>query len=197
MEEIPGKSTFDILRTRVIANLTNGLDDFREEYPQTFSHRTPSGSKLGVYIDHTLLRQQAGLMDIEGLCREAREWQVHSVCVPSNRVCLARKLLSDSPVLVCTVVGFPFGYANTAGKVEETRTAIIEGAGEIDMVIPIGLVKDGAWPLVFKDIKAVVRAAGPVIVKTILETSELSLEEKIMAAYTACYACLLYTSRCV
>lgn len=188
MEEIPGKETYEILKQR-FANLLKASDPAATlTYPVQKSYRTPGGSPMGKYIDHTLLKQQSPAKEYLKICADARTWSVHSVCVPSNRVSLAKEALLGSSVQVCTVVGFPFGYANTAAKVEETRQAILDGATEIDMVIPVGLAKDGDWIGVYQDIKAVVAAADGVLVKVILETSELSLEEKIMAAYAACHA---------
>lgn len=188
MEEIPGKETYEILKARFVALLKASDHGASTDYPVGKSYRTLPGSPMGKYIDHTLLKQQAPAKEYLKLCTEARTWSVHSVCVPSNRVILAKEALLGSPVQVCTVVGFPFGYANTSAKVEETRQAIMDGASEIDMVIPVGLAKDGDWIGVYRDIKAVVTAAGGVLVKVILETSELSLEEKIMGAYAACHA---------
>ena len=101
---------------------------------------------------------------------------------------LAVEQLAGSSVKVCTVIGFPFGYANTEAKISETREAIAQGAQEIDMVIAVGLLKDEDWVATYRDVRAVVETAGTVPVKVILETSELSLEEKIVGAYIACYA---------
>ena len=67
---------------------------------------------------------------------------------------LARGLLAGSPVLVCTVVGFPLGATLTQAKVEETRLAIEAGAREIDMVIPVGMLKGGQYAVVAEDICA-------------------------------------------
>lgn len=188
MEEIPGKETYGILRSRIVGILRGYDKGFNDEYPVRLSYRTAHGSPLAAYIDHTLLKQQAMAKDFAKLCAEAAEWKVHSVCVPSNRVELAKSELAGTSVKVCTVVGFPFGYANTSSKVEETTRAIHDGAEEIDMVLAVGAAKDADWTYVYRDIRAVVDAAGGILVKVILETSELSLEEKILGAYTACFA---------
>lgn len=177
-----------ILKDRLEAVLQSEVKGFKAEYPISQSYRAESGQDLARYIDHTLLKQGACRSDFVKLCREAREWNVWSVCVPSNRVILAVEQLAGSSVKVCTVVGFPFGYANTESKVSETKIAIAQGAQEIDMVIAVGLLKDEDWLATYYDVRAVVEAAGDVPVKVILETSELSLEEKIVGAYIACYA---------
>ena len=63
-------------------------------------------------------------------------------------------------VPVCTVVGFPLGATDTATKVFEARTAIENGAAEVDMVINIGRLKNGEYDFVRDEIAAVKRAVG-------------------------------------
>src|SRR5262249_17514838 len=60
-------------------------------------------------IDHTLLKPDASRQDIEGLCREAAEYQFASVCVNPTWVALCARLLAGRSVVVCSVVGFPLG----------------------------------------------------------------------------------------
>ena len=89
--------------------------------------------------------------------------------------------LAGSDVKVCTVIGFPLGATTSAVKAFETKDAIANGAGEIDMVINIGALKDGNYDLVRDDIKAVVGAANGTLVKVIIETCLLTDEEKVKA----------------
>ncbi len=143
-------------------------------------HDAPIPSaELAKYIDHTLLKPTATTAEITKLCEEARQHVFASVCVNPGQVGLAAKLLSGTPVKVCTVVGFPLGATSTFTKVMETRDAIANGAGEIDMVINVGALKSKDYELVKNDIARVVEAAGGKIVKVILETSLLNEEEKI------------------
>ena len=67
---------------------------------------------MNQYIDHTLLKAQATRSEIERLCQEAKKYQFMSVCVNPYWVAYANELLYDTPVKVCTVIGFPLG-ANT------------------------------------------------------------------------------------
>ncbi len=143
--------------------------------------RAGKGQPLASYFDHTLLKAEAGKDAYAALCRDAREYRTASVCVPSNRVALAAELLAGSGVKVCTVVGFPLGYALSAAKAEETRAALAEGCEEFDTVIPIGMLKDGDIVGVFRDVGAVVEAAEGRLVKVILEMCLLGEEEKILA----------------
>ena len=133
-------------------------------------------------IDHTILKPEATKEEVKKLCQEAVEYGFHSVCVNSSFVYYCAKLLQDTDVKVCTVVGFPLGAMSTDGKVGETLAAVEDGAEEIDMVIHIGMIKSGDWKYVKEDVASVVEAAGDrAIVKVILETCLLTEEEKIQA----------------
>ena len=144
---------------------------------------------LARIIDHTLLKADATYNEIERLCAEAREYGFASVCVNPTNVSLAVRLLGESPVKVCTVVGFPLGATTYQVKAAETREAVASGAAEIDMVINIGALKSGFYNLVYQDIKAVVEAAGAqALTKVIIETCFLNTEEKIKACLLAQYA---------
>lgn len=135
------------------------------------------------YIDHTLLKQDATKSQIEVLCQEAAKYEFASVCVNPTWVAFAAELLTDSPVKVCTVIGFPLGASTTDVKVFETKDAIAKGATEIDMVLNVGALKSGLTEEVQKDIEAVVEAAkGKAIVKVILETCLLTKDEIVLAS---------------
>ena len=132
-------------------------------------------------IDHTLLAPDATPQMVEGLCREAIEHGFYSVCVSPVFVPLARDKLADSPVRVCTVVGFPAGVNEPDVKAYETRLATRQGADEIDMVMNIGAAKAGDWEKVGFDVESVVKSAGGKLVKVILETCLLTDAEKLRA----------------
>lgn len=133
-------------------------------------------------IDHTLLRPDSTEEEILKLCREAVEYRFKAVCVNPSRVPLAARALEGSSVVVCTVAGFPLGASTPAVKAAEAVGAVRDGAGEIDMVINIGLLKDGKLDQVYQDIKWLVEAAAAVnpevMVKVIIETCYLSEMEK-------------------
>ena len=141
--------------------------------------------QLSHYIDHTLLKAEAQLSQIEKLCAEAKQHQFFSVCVNTSYVSKCAELLKGSSVKVCCVVGFPLGAMDTASKAFETRTAIANGAEEIDMVIQVGALKDRRLDYVEADIKAVVEAAQGRTVKVIIETSLLNDEDKKLACEAA------------
>jgi deoxyribose-phosphate aldolase len=132
-------------------------------------------------IDHTLLKADATKAGITTILEEAKEYGFASVCVNPTWVAYAAEQLQESDVLVCTVIGFPLGANTSAVKAFETKDAIANGAGEIDMVINIGALKDNNDALVEEDIRAVVEAANGTLVKVIIETCLLTDEEIIRA----------------
>lgn len=136
---------------------------------------------IASYIDHTLLRPDATVNDIEKLCAEARKHQFHAVCVNGSWVELARHCLDDTNVKVATVVGFPLGAMDADAKRYETEAAIDAMAQEIDMVLNIGRLKDGDARYVLREIRDVVEAADERPVKVIIETCLLTKEEKLLA----------------
>lgn len=130
-------------------------------------------------IDHTMLKADATTETIRRYCKEAREHGFASVCVNTCQVPLVAEELKGSDVTTCCVVGFPLGAMITSAKAFEASEAVKAGAGEVDMVINIGAIKDQNYDLVREDIKAVVEASRPAIVKVIIETCLLTDEEKI------------------
>ncbi|MBG07958.1 MAG: deoxyribose-phosphate aldolase [Halobacteriovoraceae bacterium] len=136
---------------------------------------------LASMIDHTLLSSTASEEEIKSLCEEAIELGFKSVCINPSNIKFAKSILDSSQVDICTVIGFPLGATTTKMKAFETRDAIECGATEIDMVINIGKLKSKDYDYVLDDIKEVVKAASPHIVKVIIETSLLNQEEKVIA----------------
>jgi deoxyribose-phosphate aldolase len=142
---------------------------------------------IAAMIDHTLLKPDATRKDIEALCREAAQFKFATVCVNPAWVASAARLLSDSGVGVCSVVGFPLGATTGDVKAYETRRAIFDGAREIDMVINVGALKSGDLRIVERDVAAVTstcRECG-VLSKVIIEAALLTDDEKITACTLA------------
>lgn len=146
-----------------------------------------SSAFLASLIDHTLLKPEATCDQITRLCQEAKTYSFASVCINPTHVKLCVDLLHDSPVKVCTVIGFPLGATLTSVKVFESRAAIADGANEIDMVINIGALKSGDKAFVQEDIRQVVEAshAAGALVKVIIEACLLTDEEKVSTCLLA------------
>jgi deoxyribose-phosphate aldolase len=146
-----------------------------------------SAGGVAAMIDHTLLKPEATRHEIETLCQEAAQYEFASVCVNPTWVALCTRLLRDSRVKVCSVVGFPLGATTSDVKHLETRRAIFDGACEIDMVINVGALKSGELRLVERDIEAVTVPCRETraVSKVIIEAALLTDEEKITACTLA------------
>ncbi len=130
------------------------------------------------HIDHTQLKAYATWDDIRKLCEEALRYHTASVCVPPCYVERIAKTYGER-INICTVVGFPLGYQTTETKLCETRQALSEGAGEIDMVINISDVKNGDFDKVEAQIRALKEVCKEHVLKVIVETCYLTEAEKI------------------
>lgn len=139
--------------------------------------------KLNKYIDHTLLKPEATEAQILSLCDEALKYDFYSVCVNSCYVPTACEKLDGSNVKVAAVVGFPLGAMSTEAKVFEAREAVEAGAGEIDMVINIGAMKDGRYDYVRSEISALIDVCP--LLKVIIETCLLTDDEIVKACQLA------------
>jgi deoxyribose-phosphate aldolase len=145
-------------------------------------NKTAGGTELSTYFDHTLLKPESTLTDIQRLCGEAKQYGFATVCVNPYWVPEAARLLAGTGVGITTVIGFPLGATSSFAKVAEARDAIAAGATEIDMVLNVGALKSGRFEEVQKDIRGVVEACrGRAIVKVILETGLLTDDEKVKA----------------
>lgn len=129
-------------------------------------------------VDHTLLTTTATWEQVKALCDQGLKYHTASVCIPPRFVKQAGDYVGND-LKICTVVGFPNGYNSTETKVFETEDAIRSGADEIDMVIPLGLVKAGDWDGVLAEIRAIKASCQGRILKVIVEACQLTQEEKV------------------
>lgn len=130
------------------------------------------------HIDHTLLKPFASWEDIQKVCDEAVSHKTASVCVPPSYVKRISETYGNDPV-ICTVIGFPLGYSVTSAKLTEAKTAVLDGASEIDMVINITDVKNKRFVEIEHEIAVIKKEIGSHILKVIIETCYLTDEEKI------------------
>ena len=142
---------------------------------------------LAKYLDHTILKPDATVAEIDELCDEALRHRFASVCVNGAWVRRCAEILDGSDVLVCSVIGFPLGAMASEVKIYEARRAIEDGACEIDMVIHIGALKSGDDAFVQRDIAGVAEVCHRhgAKLKTILETCLLTDAEKVRACELA------------
>lgn len=145
---------------------------------------------LASVIDHTLLKPEVTRSQVEKLCDEAARYRFACAMVNPMWVSTAVSLLSGTGVPVGGVIGFPFGASLVSTLRQEAATLTRLGASELDMVIPIGLLKSGNYPAVQHTIHATASAAHHhgALLKVILETSLLTMEEKLRASEIAIQA---------
>ena len=153
--------------------------------PTPVDVETLTYEQLAKTIDHSLLKPELRLDEVEAGCELARSYGVASACVRPADVGLAARLLARSDVFPCAVVAFPHGSSTTEAKVLEARRAIADGAEELDVVLNIGRLRSGLDAEVTADIAAVVEAAEGRVVKVILENAYLSDDQKVRGSRAA------------
>lgn len=133
------------------------------------------------YIDHTNLKPNVLVADIEKLCKEAIQYNFIAVCVPPPMIRIAKNFLKESNVKTATVIGFPFGYSAIEAKIAEIALAIVDGADELDMVINLIALKNNDWQYLANEINHVmpVIKQNNKIIKIIIESGILTDEEII------------------
>ncbi len=150
--------------------------------------RTKEGdprSKLAGMIDHTILKPEATEDDIRRVCEETVQYGFATACISACWVSFCASLELAKPFVICTIVGFPLGGDHTLAKAAQAAQAVKDGADELDMVMNVGFLKSGKLDLVEEDIRTVVKAAGKIAVKVIIETCLLTDEEKVKACLIA------------
>ena len=128
--------------------------------------------------DHTLLAQTSTWAQIKDICDDGMKYSCASVCIPASFVKQAKEYVGER-IAICTVIGFPNGYATTAAKCFMASDAVDNGADEVDMVINIGWAKEGKWDAITAEIAAIKAACKGKLLKVIIETCLLTDEEKI------------------
>jgi deoxyribose-phosphate aldolase len=157
-----------------------------EATPSVQTAAAGSGT-IASFIDHTLLKPEAGEADVLKVCAEAVEYHFKSVCVNPIWVKTVKKALKGSGVLTCSVVGFPLGATPTDVKTFEARGAVLDGADEVDMVINMAAARAGDKGALVEDITAVAEAVhgSGAILKVIIETALLDDGQKVLACEAA------------
>ncbi len=151
----------------------SGKDERTGETEQTDRDRT-----ILSITDHTLLRPDMTREELIKLCDEGLFYRTASVCIPPSFVAAAVEYLAGR-LPVCTVIGFPNGYSTTGTKIFEIADAIRNGADELDVVIPIGALREGREDEIRDELRALREASSGKIFKVIIETCLLDEAEKI------------------
>lgn len=143
--------------------------------------------QLNQYIDHTILKPDTLIAEVEHICKEAIAYNFAAVCVPPPFVKQASKLLSGQQVQVATVIGFPFGYTPIEAKLAETLLAIVDGADELDMVINLVALKNNDWEFLANEINHIIP-----IVRQKLKKIKVIIESGILTDDEIVKCCQLY-----
>ena len=136
---------------------------------------------IASYIDHTILKPNTTLEDVEKCCIEAVEYGFAAVCIPPPFVKRVATILAPTHIKVATVVGFPFGYSATEAKIAESILAIVDGVHEVDMVINLIALRMKDWEYLKKEVSMVTNLLHNKgkILKLIIESGILTDEEII------------------
>ncbi|MCZ7611367.1 MAG: deoxyribose-phosphate aldolase [Ignavibacterium sp.] len=175
----------DLLSENNIKKILNDFTAFEKSFMK--EKKEVDKKELAGMIDHTLLKPEAVLSEINQLCKEAIQHNFASVCINPSYVSTCFDLLKSSNVKVCTVIGFPLGATTTQSKFFEAEEAIKNGAEELDMVINIGRLKDKDYDYVLNDLKSIADLSKKHLCtsKVILETCLLTDQEKVAACLMA------------
>jgi deoxyribose-phosphate aldolase len=134
-------------------------------------------------IDRSFWKPDATVSEIERLCLQAREQKVRAVCVSSSRVELVAARLEDSGIKTVGLVGFPLGGMHGDAKRFEAEAAIDFGAQELEVVINLGLLKDGSTKAVLRELRDVAETADELPVCVAIEMSLLTRDQAVLAAH--------------
>lgn len=140
-------------------------------------------AQLARYVDHTLLSPTATAADVAALAAEAVRLGTWSICISPAMLPVTADL---ADVKLATVCGFPSGKHTALTKAAEAAESVAFGADEVDMVLDLGLLKEGRFEATRAEIAAV-RAAvpAPKLLKVIIESAALTDEEIVAACQAA------------
>lgn len=138
-----------------------------------------SAREVAKLIDHALLKPDMTRQEVTAGLETAKKYDVMSVCVRGCDVKYAAEYLKGTDVLVGTVIGFPHGSTSTQSKVCETIEAFRNGAVEVDVVMPIGMVKSGDYEYYRNELEELVKVVREHngLIKIIFENCYLTAEE--------------------
>jgi len=137
--------------------------------------------ELARMIDHTILETSATKEDVERVCGEAIKYGFGAVCTYVRFLPILKERLKGTDIKAVAVIDFPEGKGSPEAKRREAREALGLGADELDMVIDKEALKRRDYRRALEGIRGVVDEAHPRKVKVIIETCDLTHEEKVAA----------------
>ena len=142
-------------------------------------------TSIAAALEHTLLSPTASTEQIHTLCKEARQYGFHSVCIAGRWVSPVADRLQGSGIKITSVVGFPLGNETTRAKAAQAKELVFAGADELDMVIDLAaVIEEDAQAIQdqLKTLLGVCRSVRPAVtLKVIIEAAALTHEQKVFA----------------
>lgn len=137
------------------------------------------------YIEHTVLKPDATIYDVEKLINKAIEYKFFGICINPSYIKFAKENLKNTDTKIVTVVNFPLASNTIDTTLFQVENALNLGVDEIDTVINISELKNKNYKKVISDIKKTKDVCLKHNLKVILETDLLSKEEIIIASKCA------------
>ena len=133
------------------------------------------------HVDHTALSPTLTWKELETELRFAADSGCACMAISPNYVKRSREFLNEigSSLDISSCISFPRGDTTTAVKIFEINDSIKNGATEIDAVVNLCEVKNSNWKYIETELREMKKACGEVPLKLIIETSELTKDEKI------------------
>jgi len=145
----------------------------------------PSAGDVRPMMETTLLSPAVQRKDVERVCREAAHYGFAAVCVCLSWIETAAELLKGTDVRAVAAVDFPFGATPFSFKADAVRWAAERGAREVNVAVSLAPLLAGDKLSVRKELQTIRQAVPDIPLKAVLETSNLSDAEIIMAVRCA------------
>jgi deoxyribose-phosphate aldolase len=136
-------------------------------------------TELAKKIQYTNVRADATRDEIIKHCEQAAKYSFHAVMIQPCWISLAREILNNTDVRIATAICYPMGGETTAMKIEMANKVLLLGADEFDFQPNIGFLRSSMIKEFYREIEAIVRAAGEHPVKCMSEFGFLNEQEKI------------------
>jgi deoxyribose-phosphate aldolase len=135
-------------------------------------------SELASRIQSTIISNTLTYARWEQHIAECLQYHFQAAMVPPAWVKKTAERLRGTGIKTASFVDFPYGTMTGAGKAYETAQLIEYGAEEVDMMPNVGFLLSGMEQEYADDIRGVVKVAGKVPVKIMLELPLLNIQQR-------------------
>jgi deoxyribose-phosphate aldolase len=157
------------------------------KYPRVLKMEL-NAQKLAEMVDHSLLHPATTKDELLRFCDTVNKYNFATAYVLPSNIPFASSNINNGFTKIGTGIGFPFGTQTTKVKLIECEDAVENGAGELDVVINIGMLKSGNYRYMYNELKEISNFASPYSIKAILEVSYLTDEEIVEGSKISCDA---------